>query len=350
MRDEVTIAKGCGIIMMVMAHCSTPYVTSYIYMFHMPLFFILSGYCFKEKYLNDKLAFIWRRIKGLYVPFVKWGLLFLLLHNLFFYVNIYNSQYGWNNSVSQLYSIRDLLSRMVYGTLLFNSSEQLLGGYWFLIQLFFASIISLILIRYLKNAFLGCGLAIVLCIAMKLLNFRIPYTSICDLTLFSTSFYIIGYLVRKHNMTFRNVYVGLLSAITIYIGSLFWYSEMPNCPISKIIPYFFTAVLGSLMVLQFSKWLNNFRALAFLRSVLIHVGNHTLEILTWHFLSFKIVTLIALFVEDKPIEMLAQFPTLQEPLHSFWWILYTIAGVIVPLTGIWLKNRVVTSLQIVGQK
>lgn len=54
------IAKGLGIILMVAAHANIP-AKSFIYLFHMPLFFIISGYFFKPEYckdLNSLLQFI----------------------------------------------------------------------------------------------------------------------------------------------------------------------------------------------------------------------------------------------------------------------------------------------------
>lgn len=68
--DKVTIAKGIGILLMVAAHAGIPDVFfRYIYMFHMPFFFFMSGYCFKEKYLSSPIVFINKRIRGLYIPF-----------------------------------------------------------------------------------------------------------------------------------------------------------------------------------------------------------------------------------------------------------------------------------------
>ena len=49
--DTITYMKAVGIMLMVLAHCSNFWFIYYtVYMFHMPLFFIVSGYCFKEKY------------------------------------------------------------------------------------------------------------------------------------------------------------------------------------------------------------------------------------------------------------------------------------------------------------
>lgn len=53
-RDEsIDIAKGIGIILMIVGHCSFcfvdyPWVIRGIYSFHMPLFFIISGFFIKE--------------------------------------------------------------------------------------------------------------------------------------------------------------------------------------------------------------------------------------------------------------------------------------------------------------
>lgn len=56
MRDEtVSICKAFGIILMVMIHAGIPGDT-FVSMFHMPLFFVMSGFCFKDKYLQYEIA------------------------------------------------------------------------------------------------------------------------------------------------------------------------------------------------------------------------------------------------------------------------------------------------------
>lgn len=79
-RDIITLTKAVGIILVVLAHAMpTDHILfEIIYVFHMPLFFIMSGYCFKEKYLSDAKTFVIRKIKGIYVPFVLFSLPFLL--------------------------------------------------------------------------------------------------------------------------------------------------------------------------------------------------------------------------------------------------------------------------------
>jgi fucose 4-O-acetylase-like acetyltransferase len=75
--EWVDAAKGLGIIAVVIAHVWTrgP-VRDFIYAFHMPLFFLLSGYMFRAKPMGD---FVRRLASGMAVPYVA----FLLLLALF---------------------------------------------------------------------------------------------------------------------------------------------------------------------------------------------------------------------------------------------------------------------------
>ena len=85
-------------MLMVLGHaCSDnipgmPLLMPFIVMFHMPIFFIASGYCFKEKYLSSLGKYLYNKVKGIWWPYVKWGLLFLLLHNVFFNLHLYNDE------------------------------------------------------------------------------------------------------------------------------------------------------------------------------------------------------------------------------------------------------------------
>lgn len=48
--DYLDIAKGIGILSVIIGHTfDVQYLSNFLYSFHMPLFFVLSGYFFKEK-------------------------------------------------------------------------------------------------------------------------------------------------------------------------------------------------------------------------------------------------------------------------------------------------------------
>lgn len=158
---HIDYIKGIAIILMVLLHSSrwieSGYVGHLVCLFHMPVFFIVSGFCFKKQYLNDFKMFFIKRVKGLWIPFVKYGLLFLILHNLFYYLHIYDSFYGsYTGTASHLYIVNDFLMQLQRIIRMVNN-EQLLGGYWFLHALFYASLLSFFVIKYTPHKAVGGG-------------------------------------------------------------------------------------------------------------------------------------------------------------------------------------------------
>lgn len=140
--NYVAIAKALAIMLMVIGHSGCPKIVGKtIYLFHMPFFFICSGLFFSPHSEIAKLKqFILRKVKGIYLPFIKWCLLFTLLHNLFYHLNIYNDLFGYKGSVSHLFTMKELLGNMFYNVIKMDRIPPLLGGFWFIRDLFFASL------------------------------------------------------------------------------------------------------------------------------------------------------------------------------------------------------------------
>lgn len=57
-----------------------------------------------------------------------------------------------------------------------------------------------------------------------------------------------------------------------------------------------------------------------------YIGNKTLYILTFHFIAFKLVSWLYLYVEGLSIDNLSQFPVLQNS-KFYLWIIYSLIGV-----------------------
>lgn len=132
--NAISIAKGFAIIFVVMAHADMPgMLNRAIYLFHMPLFFITAGYFFKHETVENPWPFIVKRFKGLYVPFVKWSIFFLLIHNLLFKIGILNEVYGnWTGGTTHPYSIHQFWQRLT--NIVFSMGgydEFLAGAFWF---------------------------------------------------------------------------------------------------------------------------------------------------------------------------------------------------------------------------
>ena len=66
-------------------------------------------------------------------------------------------------------------------------------------------------------------------------------------------------------------------------------------------------------------------------NLLIFAGNNSLTILIWHFLSFKLVSIILVAKNGEPIERLAEFPVISEMASDGWWCAYFIVGSVVPM-------------------
>jgi fucose 4-O-acetylase-like acetyltransferase len=125
--DWVDTAKGIGILLVVIAHAWTRgAVRDFIYAFHMPLFFLLSGYMSKPRATAD---FLPKQLRAMAVPYAAF-LICLVLFDLGF------EALRGNHPVFQ--SWQDGLWRMLVG------GSELRGPFtifWFVPALFFARII-----------------------------------------------------------------------------------------------------------------------------------------------------------------------------------------------------------------
>ena len=341
--NSVSFAKGIGIMLMVLGHTFfSAYGYALIYMFHMPLFFFISGYCFKDSHLEDFRNYAKKRISRIYVPFVKWGLIFLLLHNIFFHLNIYNDTFGFEGEVSQLYGVSDYLKRVFLIFFCLSGNEQLLGGYWFLHTMFFASFIFYGLLK-LKRPVVGGLIALLLSVLLYFKGITVVNIYCGAKEFLAASCMMAGYLYKSHSIDKYvdkySAYALLVCALLLVLGSLYWHGEMIDMKWSLTVPYFISAIAGSIIVMKLSKYSAE-KARRF-SGFISTIGNKTLEILTWHFLCFKIVSLIIIAYYGLPIEHLAEFPVMR-PYHvQGWWICYFVIGVAVPIIGTVYTEKII---------
>lgn len=83
--EWVDIAKGIGMILVIIGHLSVPYTDLWIYTFHMPLFFFLSGTVFSGKKYKF-LPFLKKKVKSLVIPYFTLGFgIFLFFSALYLY-------------------------------------------------------------------------------------------------------------------------------------------------------------------------------------------------------------------------------------------------------------------------
>ena len=80
--DSLDILKGIGIILVVVGHMigNQLYIRPWIYAFHMPLFFMLSGYCFNIAKHPQLLPFAVSRVCTPFFQYLLVSRIFLILY------------------------------------------------------------------------------------------------------------------------------------------------------------------------------------------------------------------------------------------------------------------------------
>ena len=325
---SLDVAKGMCIILMVVAHSGCPeWMSRFIYMFHMPCFFFISGMLLSDRYLDTPGVGVRKKLKGYYKPFVKWQLVFLLLHNLFVALHVIAAEpYGW----------RDIPGRVVR-VITMTGGEQLLGGYWFLISLTWASIGSILLLVLLKKCkalnmkAIGGGILLIVALASveHLLPLGIPSQFQCQ-TLLALALFLSGYAYKKltRGVEPRKLRPLMLLLLVPLIVSLWWHTGMSGAEGLSWL-YYVVAMCGTLGFLQLTGLLRHGKVAAAVN----YIGGKTLYILTFHFLCFKPVSLLWLWAHGDPLDRLSEFPILAGT-DSMLWVAYTLAGVALPLV-IW---------------
>lgn len=160
----------------------------------------------------------------------------------------------------------------------------------------------------------------------------IPFFGIDSKAMLGSFFFYVGYSI-KNNQRMWNIasswYFLIMTLIIVPLVAAFIPSSMVTLKFETIIPYTISALLASVTLLTSINRLN--MTLSHFHKIIIYVGRNTLSILTWHFLSFKIVSLVIVVLYGLPIAQWAYFPSIQEYSRQGWWVVYTIAGVSIPL-------------------
>lgn len=335
--NSVTIAKALAIMLMVLQHSGCPvWLNHYVRIFIMPLFFFMSGYCFKTAYLDDFKSFMKRRIKGIYWPIFKWSIVFVLLHNIFYFFNIYNGQFG---AITKIYNLSDYFYKLIQNVVLIKNFEPLLGGYWFMNSLLWGSLFFFVVLKLLKNVFVGGVILLLLTFFAALFHLKTPYFDISAREFMAAFFIMCGHAFAKYKIrTDISWFFLCVLGIIVGIGSWILAASMLHFNHLTLVPYVFSALCGVYMTFCIAKKIQ--RCDGFFIRLITYGGNHTLDILTWHFLSFKIVSLLIIVLYGLEMAKLAELPVIREYAIEGWWILFTIVGTLVPLLGRYLYENV----------
>lgn len=352
--DSMSIAKGIAIIAMVIGHAEVPgLITTFIYTWHMPLFFIAAGYFFSEKALANPWEFVEKRFKKLYLPFLKWSLLFLLLHNVWFYFGILNEQYGnWNGGTTHPYTLQTAMQRVV---LIFTSmsgyDEFMAGAFWFFRGLLVASIMFMLIYRLMcRKTRIHRDVSILLicagCVAFVALRllFHIKLTFYPNggwRETWGIFFFGVGVLYRRYeDMIPKNWFVILAGFALMLVAGHFHLCGMNNSAQYRdlwTLPL--TGTIGFITVHQFSQRLAEGLAGGALSKGLVYVGQNTMPVFVFHIIAYKLVSLVKIWWYGLDFGQIGCHMVIHHNSGDLFWVLYTIVGVGVPLWVDWMVKR-----------
>lgn len=323
--EYIDIARGLGIILVVIGHSGSPF-RNIIYLFHMALFYFISGYFYKEEYSHNPLAFLKKRIKSLYLPFVKYGLVFLCLHNLFINLSIYGDKIEYYNSITFLKCLIKILT--------FQNTEALLSPFWFFSSLFIVEI-SFSIIGFFIEKLIIKRKELIQFLIILICNGLGYYSSLYNITLTRNShtalsvicIFYLGYLYKQYeNKIKNNIYLLILSFCILVICNCYGTIELSQNRYESPLFLIVCSICGIYIVFYVSKLLCTSK---FNIKFIKYAGRNTIPIIALHLLTFRFLNLIQILIYKYPLESLSNIVI---NTSYGWWIIYSILGVLVPCT------------------
>lgn len=329
---SLDIAKGIGIILVVWAHAGGP-GSSLIYQFHMPLFFLISGYLFNSR--NTIKEFVIRKIESLYLPFVIWNLTVILLRTL-------------RNLFASRPTVSYTVKAAIKAVLLLDKDNQLLGATWFLGALFFMSVLYKLVETVMGDRKYKRLLITLLFTLLAVFGFAVNLSYFLSRTLILGMFFAFGYVVKEQKETFRKLDNPITAAVCFV---LFMFIAMNNTASMGHNEYSnpILFVVGACMASYSTIWLSaqigrlSTPTRQKLQDGLSLLGRRSLDIVIWQFVFFRPVIAAQLLLSGQPLSALPDYYPILSAEHG-WWLAYLVAGTALPLlwcdllrTGPWGK-------------
>lgn len=206
--------RGFAIIIMLVGHSGCPEnLNVLIYGFHIPLFFIVSGYLFNYcKYFEGAKKFLIKKAKRLVVPYFC-----LCTINIFLYypVELYN---GATESFWTLFFYH--MKWSIYSMPLTDKMPNC-TPLWFLLALFISSVYTFLVLRFNWNVLRCLVFVAAVCIFSRVLTcydlFYFPWH--VDVALMGCLFMLVGYYIRNKGLVDQcNVFYLLLISIISFVA------------------------------------------------------------------------------------------------------------------------------------
>lgn len=210
----IDMLKGIAIALVVLGHNSFhDYATQAIYLFHMPLFFVISGFLDRLEGITFG-DYVRKKLRRLMYPYITFGILIILYNTLF-------DALSGNRSLIKL---GKRIAAFVYGNQIWDNNSEYIGTLWFLVGLFCSSIIAYGIYRISDKSrvklFLFSGISMLAGVGMGVIKnryqVRLPWC--LDVAFMGGLFYLAGYYwCQKWQDKMNKLYQGLLLLIAGFL-------------------------------------------------------------------------------------------------------------------------------------
>lgn len=315
----VDVAKGLGIILVVMSHAPmNPELKAFLFAFHMPLFFYLSGAVFRPKTMGV-WSFIKKKARSLLLPYF----FFSALSYVFWYFITRNFSFSPGENVDPMYPFTGIfLSTPENYGLTYNPAI------WFLTCLFIVEFIFFLYHKLSKGhgiwffiLFIG-----VAGYATTFFDYVLPWNGFVALT--ALVFYGIGYQT-KHLWSERS-WVVTIPSVTILFSLVYFIQslnperiDMRANILGEGMYFYLAALLGITAFLIFIQKWDHSRPLLFL-------GKNSIVILVLHMPILNVVRAFFHYGLNVDLSIANTLP---------WTILFTATTLLLTIPFIFLFNR-----------
>lgn len=326
---SIDIAKGIGIVLVVIGHLigvtgyeasGLTYAKSFLYQFHVPLFFFLSGLFFNP---DEKWKpFLIKKLKRLYLPFVIANLFFLLCDVIL-------------RAICSIPIVPLDDFKHAVKIILQLAVSPMGGATWFLIALLRATIFFKLLRMFCRNDV--ALLLICICIGVCGMYFKIGYT--VSASMVAIMYYCFGYFSKNGikrictiNWPVLLLIFAVLSVLLVILKpynqvdvSASIYSSRILAIVGSVVGIVSTLVLSELIAkLGHSGWIE-------------FIGRNTMSVLIGHFAAFKLVTCAIIISGSIPVSAILSHPCYK--VSGLWWLVYLVTGLLIPTFFSYIKTK-----------
>lgn len=300
--EYLDIAKAIGILCIIAGHMGMPKVDRVVFTFHVPLFFLISGYFLNNTERMD--CFVIKKARSLLIPYYFTGICLILI----------------KIPINIIKGAADQIPKDVFHTLLqvlyasgTNTNHTIagiraIGAIWFLFALFWAEIIVRISLDKVRG-----GVLIIAAVTGYYTSRYVWLPFNLQAGAVSAIFVYLGALCKKKKVSEKSDWKIILAGfiallLEVYFGiALYCVSNTYDHGIVSMIG----AVLISGSVIEISKYIGKCR---FLKKVLLFYGKNSMIILCWHLIELNNIPWDSLF---SKMRILSEEPLLQSVL-VFW--------------------------------